>query len=88
MSEGSDRARCGCCARCALQGEVLGAEAALLGRPLIRISETRDPAARSFSFAVRPLYPPPLLPTASHKAPQSQGAMHPTAPSSDGLPPP
>lgn len=35
-----------------LQQEVVGAEAARLGRPLVRISETDDPAARSFSFAV------------------------------------
>ena len=35
-----------------LQGEVLAVEAGRLGRQLIRISETADPAARSFSFAV------------------------------------
>lgn len=37
-----------------LQGEVLAAEAGRQGRPLIRVSETLDPAARSFSFAVGP----------------------------------
>ncbi|GAB4820867.1 hypothetical protein N2152v2_007913 [Parachlorella kessleri] len=35
-----------------LQGEVLAVDAGRLGRQLIRISETADPAARSFSFAV------------------------------------
>ena len=35
-----------------VQSEVLAREARLLGRTRVRISETVDPAARNFSFAV------------------------------------